>query len=114
VAPAYQIFGSDELSARSHAIQQRMTDAYVGVSPEDADSLGLKQGDSVSLDGNGSLATLCIRSRIKTGTAAIYCGDNQINPHSLGATLSLSKSEMISDDRGITGLIVSDLYEEGY
>ena len=34
VAPAYQIFGSDELSARSHAIQQRMTDAYVGISPE--------------------------------------------------------------------------------
>ncbi|MDP6535597.1 MAG: NADH-quinone oxidoreductase subunit NuoG [Gammaproteobacteria bacterium] len=114
VAPAYQIFGSDELSARSHAIQQRMTDAYVGISPEDADSLGLKQGDSVSLDGNGSLATLCIRSRIKTGTAAVYCGDNRINPHSLGATLTLSKSETISDDRGITGLIVSDLYEEDY
>ncbi|MDA1370122.1 MAG: NADH-quinone oxidoreductase subunit NuoG [Proteobacteria bacterium] len=114
VAMAYQIFGSDELSARSHSIQKRMTDAYIGISPEDAEALGLVQGDSVSLNGNGDLATACIRSRIKPGTAAVYCGDNQINAHSIGESLLISKSAARSDDRGISGLIVSDLYEEGY
>ena len=114
VVPAYQIFGSDELSARSSAIQQRMTGAYVAIAPDDARQLGLKQGDSVSLNGNGDLATTCIRTGIRSGTAAVYCGDNQINPHSLGETLTLAKSGTGSDDRGITGLIVSDLYEGDY
>ena len=114
VAIAYQIFGSDELSAKSNTIQQRMTDAYVALSPADAETLGLKQGDSVSLDGNGNMAIACIRSKIKQGTAAVYCGDNEVDRHVLGTTIALSKVADAETNRGIQGLIVSDLYEEGY
>lgn len=114
VAIAYQLFGSEELSAKASNIQERMTDAYVAISPSDAQSLGLNQGDAVSLDGNGNIAVACIRSKIKAGTAAVYCGDNDIDRHSLGDTISLSKAANASLDRGIKGLIVSDLYEEGY
>ena len=114
VAIAYQIFGSDELSAKSSTIQQRMTDAYVAISPADADALGLKQGDNVSLDGNGNIAVACIRSKIKQGTAALYCGDNEVDRHALGASVSLGKAADANLVRGIKGLIVSDLYEEGY
>ena len=110
---AYQIFGSDELSAKSSRIQQRMTDAYVAISPSDAQSLGLNQGDKVSLDSNQNVAVACIRSKIKEGTAALYCGDNDIDRHALGATIALTKITDANLSRGIKGLIVSDLYEEG-
>ena len=114
LAIAYQIFGSDELSAKASTIQQRMTDAYVAISPSDAQSLGLNQGDEVSIDGNRHVAVACIRSKIKDGTAAVYCGDNDIDRHALGTTIALSK--MVGENlyRGIKGLIVSDLYEESY
>lgn len=111
VALAYHIFGSDELSARSPAIQQRMTDAYISISPGDAEARGLQTGDSVRLDGNGATAVVCIRSRMKPGLAAIYCGDNQINPHELNDFVEISKTEP-SGSRGIKGLILSDLLQE--
>ncbi|MEX0741539.1 MAG: hypothetical protein WD079_01995, partial [Phycisphaeraceae bacterium] len=114
LALAHQIFGSDELSARSEAIQQRMTGAYVSLAPSDAERLSLKQGDRVSLDGNGGLATVCIRKKMKPGTAAVYCGDNEINPHALEARVNLSKVDGESPARALDGLIVSDLYEEAY
>ena len=114
VAVAYQIFGSDELSAKSKTIQHRMTDAYVALSPKDAESLDLNQGDNVSLDGNGNIAIACIRSKMKQGTVAVYCGDNDIDRHALGATIVLSKVAEAKMKHGIQGLIVSDLYEEGY
>ena len=114
LAIAYQIFGSDELSAKASTIQQRMTDAYVAISPSDARSLGLNQGDEVSIDGNGHVAVASIRSKIKEGTAAVYCGDNDIDRHALGATIALSKTAGANLNRGIKGLIVSDLYEESY
>lgn len=109
---AYQIFGSDELSARSPAIRQRMTNAYVGLSPKDAESLGVSQGQPLSLNGNGMVAAACIRNRIKPGTVVVYCGD-EINPHDLASTVSLRVADQPLT-RGIAGLIVSDLYEEGY
>jgi NADH-quinone oxidoreductase subunit G len=111
---AYQIFGSDELSARSESIQQRMTEAYVGLSPQDAKARGLEQGDLVRLDGNDDIAIVCIRSRIEPGTAAVYCGDNQLNAHSLGAGITIRKAEGLLDNRTIKGLIISDLYEGNY
>ena len=108
---AYQIFGSDELSARSESIQQRMTDAYVGLSPQDAKARELEQGDLVRIDRNDDIVIVCIRSRIEPGTAVVYCGDNQLNAHSLGAGIMIHKVEGLLDKRTIKGLIVSDLYE---
>ena len=112
VLPAYQIFGSDELSTHTPAIQERMTGAYISLAPADAERLALKQGQGVSIAGTELQASLCIREKIQPGTVAIYCGD-QINPHDLQARVSLTASAQ-TGERGIRGLIVSDLCEEGY
>ena len=114
LSPAFQIFGSDELSAKTDAIRERMTSAYISISPQDAQVLSLQQGDRVSLNGNGAIASVCIRSQMKPGTAALYAGDNDINPHELGATVQLQVAENAAQETGIKGLIVSDFYEEGY
>ncbi len=114
LAQAFQIFGSDELSAQSDAIQQRMTSPYISVSPDDAERLQLKQGDQVSVSGNGAIATVCIRKKMKTGTAALYVGDNAINWHDMPATVALKTVTDAPGGRGVRGLIVSDYYEEGY
>lgn len=114
VSVAYQIFGSDELSARSNPIQQRMTDTYIGLSPEDASARDLSQGDSVKLGASNAAAAVCIRTGIKTGSAVIYCGDAQLNPAELPQCIEISKSAEANMQRGIKGLIVSDLLEEDY
>ena len=114
LARAFQIFGSDELSARSEAIQQRMCGAWVSLAPEDAEALSLGQGDKVSLNGNGSTAAVLIRKKMRPGTAVVYGGDQEIDFHSLGDFVSLEKIAGENDARSLEGLIVSDLYEEGY
>lgn len=114
VSIAYQIFGSDELSARSNSIQQRMTDSFVGLSPEDAQARDLNQGDSVRLGAGNANAVVCIRTGLKTGSAVIYCGDEQLNPAELPACIEITKSGEANMLRGIKGLIVSDLLEEDY
>ena len=111
---AYQIFGSDELSAKATPIRQRLTDPYVSLAPVDADRLGVRQGDTVSINGNGQLATVCVRSHIKPGTTALYAGDNHLNLQDLPASVILQKSTESIGGNGIGGLIVSDLYEESY
>ncbi len=111
---AYQIFGSEELSAKSKSIRERMTGAYVAVSPSDAEDLSLKQGDEVNLNEDEGRVIVCIRTKIKKGTAAVYCGDNEIDRHALGGIVTLNKCENKVSSHGIQGLIVSDLYEEAY
>lgn len=113
VTRALQIFGSDALSSKSSAIQQRITSAYISLSPSDAKNLGLQQGDAVSLNGNGAIATACIRSRIKPGVVALYA-DESIDAYALPSTISLQKAEQQASDRSIEGLIVSDKHEEAY
>ena len=112
VVLAQQIFGSDELSARSNSIQERMTDPYIGISPADAQAQGVQHGDMVSLDGIDAPVVVCIRSKMRTGVAAIYCGNGEINPHALPETISLGKSESAMGERGIRGLIISDVLED--
>ncbi|MCG8414743.1 MAG: NADH-quinone oxidoreductase subunit NuoG [Pseudomonadales bacterium] len=112
LARSQQIFGSDELSGRATAIQQRTTGSYISLSPEDAKALGVVQGDAVSLNGNGAVATACVRARIKPGTVTLYA-DETLDVYALPASLALSKSENAAD-RSIDGLIISDRYEEDY
>jgi NADH-quinone oxidoreductase subunit G len=114
VLPAFQIFGSEELSARSKPVQQRMTAAYGAISLQDAQQLNLKQGDLINLEGQTLSAelTVCIRSKMKSGTVAVYCGNNEINRYDLGSRVKLSKSDNNSDVGSLAGLIVSDLYAE--
>jgi NADH-quinone oxidoreductase subunit G len=47
--PLYRIFGSDELSARSPAINELTASAFVEISVDDAETLGLLDGDGVLL-----------------------------------------------------------------
>jgi NADH-quinone oxidoreductase subunit G len=109
---AFQIFGSDELSARSSAIQERMTDAYVGLSPADAERLEIRQGQPVSIDG-AATAIACVREQVAEGNCIVYCGE-QLNPNDFGSAVAIAKSDGSAGDRGIAGLIVSDLLEESY
>ena len=109
---AFQIFGSDELSAKSSVIQARMTDAYVGLSPADAERLEIKQGQPVSIDGE-AIAIACVREQVAEGNCIVYCGE-QLNPNDFGSTVAIAKSDSSAGDRGIAGLIVSDLLEESY
>ncbi len=112
VLPAYQIFGSDELSAHAPAIRERMTDAYLSLSPQDAEQLGLKHGQGAGIAGTDYVAIVCIREKIQPGTVAVYCG-TEINPHDLPERIVLNANADIAE-RGIRGLIVSDLLEESY
>jgi NADH-quinone oxidoreductase subunit G len=47
--PLYHIFGSDELSARSGPIQERMPNPYLALSPEDASAQQIVEGQEVTL-----------------------------------------------------------------
>ncbi len=109
---AFQIFGSEELSARANAIAQRMTDAYISLSPADARALDVSHGQRVRLNGKGSFAAACIREQMREGTAAVYCGDS-LNPHELPARLQPEPVSGAAEGRGLGALIVSDLMEEG-
>lgn len=109
---SYQIFGSDELSARSKPIQARMTDAYIGLCPKDAQARNLNQGDVATISPLGSPVVVCIRTGIKAGTALLYCGDGSINPSEFSGFIEVEKSAAQSTVRGISNLIVSDLQEE--
>jgi NADH-quinone oxidoreductase subunit G len=113
LAFGYQIFGSDELSARSKPIQARMTDAYIGLSPIDAENRGLAQGDIATIKGVNADVTVCIRTGIKTGTALLYCGD-LISQAEVSEFVEVEKSDGKPSSRGLANLIVSDFQGEGY
>ncbi|MBX5438450.1 MAG: NADH-quinone oxidoreductase subunit NuoG [Thermoflavifilum sp.] len=51
--PAYHIFGSDELSALSAPLQERMPASYLALSPADAKALQLQPGNSVEVNFHG-------------------------------------------------------------
>lgn len=112
LAFSYQIFGSDELSARAESIAERMTDAYVGLCPEDAQSRGLAQGDVATINPRGAPVVVCIRTGVKPGTALLYCGDSSISPAEFSGVIELEKSAAQETIRGVKNLIVSDFQEE--
>ena len=109
---SYQIFGSDELSARSKPIQARMTDAYIGLSPQDAKKRDMSQGDVATISPLGFPVVVCIRSGIKAGTALLHCGDGNISPADFSGLIEVEKSTTQITSRGIGNLIVSDFHEE--
>lgn len=112
LAYSYQIFGSDELSARSKPIQARMTDAYIGLCPEDAEARGLQQGDVATISQLGAPVVVCIRTGIKAGTALLHCGDSHISPADFSGLIEIEKSATQTTSRGIGNLIVSDFQEK--
>jgi NADH-quinone oxidoreductase subunit G len=61
VIPVYQIFGSEELSAVSPSIIQRIPEPFVIINQEDADNLQLKGGDSIKLEILKTIMTLKVK-----------------------------------------------------
>ncbi|MDT8397243.1 MAG: NADH-quinone oxidoreductase subunit NuoG [Pseudomonadales bacterium] len=107
--PLYHLFGSDELSAHTTAIQARATSAYVALNPADAENLGLQSGDGVQLEHNAAVPFI-IRNSIKAGSIGVSVGLAGLNIHNLPARLSLSKAEAWKSPAGwrAANIIVSD------
>ncbi len=61
LVPLHQIFGSEELSALSPAIAQRIAKAALALSPEDAGRLSVSEGDEVEVSLGGVPRRLPVR-----------------------------------------------------
>jgi NADH-quinone oxidoreductase subunit G len=70
--PAPALFGSEELSAYSPSIEQRMPTPFVVVHPEDAARLGVAAGDGILCDGHS--LEVRIHSAMARKTAAVPTG----------------------------------------
>ena len=74
--PAYHIFGSDELSAYSEPIQERIPAAYIALSRADAARLQVQHGMRVQVQGTQQSITLPVQVRddVPEGMALIPAG----------------------------------------
>ncbi len=59
--PLHHIFGSDELSARAGATEMLLEQPYVGLSPSDAEKLGVRDGVLVKVHNTGLTLSLAVR-----------------------------------------------------
>jgi NADH-quinone oxidoreductase subunit G len=76
IVPLYHIFGSEELSVLSPGILERAPKRYIGLNPEDAEMINLKDGEEVELNLNSRLYYLTARvmSALQKGTAGFPTG----------------------------------------
>lgn len=91
VFPLYQLFGSEELSAHTPAIQAKATSAYIALNPADAKELGLNGSDGVQLEHNGALPYI-LRDSILPGTVGVSVGLKGLNYRDLPGTIALDKA----------------------
>jgi len=76
LVPIYRVFGSDELSAKSPAVDELVDQPFIELSTLDANTLNAKQGDSVNLtlpDGDCEM-TLHINDSLPAGCAGYSVG----------------------------------------
>jgi NADH-quinone oxidoreductase subunit G len=76
VVPRYQIFGSEELSALSPAVAERMSKPFLVLNPDDAFGLGMKEGSiaELSLAEKSFPFPIVLRASIPRGVAGIVAG----------------------------------------
>lgn len=74
VVPLSEVFGSDEMSALSWPIQERMSDPYIVLSEEDANRLELRPGMGASVSGLKRSLEVRIDTRLRAGMAGIPRG----------------------------------------
>ncbi len=110
-----QIFGSDELSAHSPAIRERLCDAYVALSPPQAASLGATTGDRLVISGTTTELSLVVRTQTPDTVAMIYPGTSaageSINALDLPHRITLTRApdqEAGAASLGLAALIVGD------
>lgn len=111
VSFAHQIFGSDELSAKAAPVQERMTSSYIGISQQDAATLGFKHLETVQIKGSVATAIVCIRNKQKAGTATLYCSPGEINQHDIASSISLTKVTEGEKTGSLDGLCLSDQWD---
>jgi NADH-quinone oxidoreductase subunit G len=113
--PLYHLFGSEELTARSAAIQARATGAYVAINPADAGKLGLNSSDGVQVQHNGAVPFL-LRDSILPGTVGVSVGLAGLNFQNLTTSvISLNKAAdwQTPKDWRASNIIVSDVSKRG-
>jgi NADH-quinone oxidoreductase subunit G len=76
ILPLYHIFGSDELSALSPAVKERVPAPYIALNDVDAGRAGIREGQIVELSFNGARHRLVVRLRLglPEGTAGLPKG----------------------------------------
>ena len=110
----YHLFGSEELSAYTPAIQEKATSAYVSLSPEDAAKLGLQASDGVQVEHNGAVPFI-VRESIQPGTVGVSVGLKGLNFQDMSAAVSLDKAADWKNPElwRAANIIVSDKRVEG-
>lgn len=69
-----RLFGGEELSARAHPIQQRMTPPVLVLNHQDSEALGVKPGDTVQVDDYPSSLTVQEQDDWPTGWIGLPAG----------------------------------------
>ncbi|MEJ2716937.1 MAG: NADH-quinone oxidoreductase subunit NuoG, partial [Deltaproteobacteria bacterium] len=87
VVPAYHIFGSEELSALSPPIRERVQGPYIGLNPEDSQSLELVDGQECELVILNNSVKLPVKliSSVPKGVAVLPIGLEGLETMSLPA-----------------------------
>lgn len=80
VVPLYHIFGSEELSAKAPAMENRIPAAYVALSRSDADYLQVSSGSLIQIGINNSTCALrvTVSDSLAAGTLGLPVGLNGI------------------------------------
>lgn len=109
VFPIYHLFGSEELSANTPAIQEKATAGYVALNEEDVNKLGLQPSDGVTLQENISVPYI-VRSSIAPGTVGVSVGLSGLNFNDVASAVSLQKAAQWAspDSWCAANIIVSD------
>ena len=91
VFPLYHLFGSEELSAYTPAIQEKATSAYISLNTEDAKKLGLKAGDGVQVEHYGAVPFI-VREATQAGTVGVSVGLKGLNFQDISPAIMLGKA----------------------
>lgn len=74
--PVHDVFGSDELSAKSWPVAKRAKGPYVVIHPTDAAGLNAKSGSGVRSDALVGSFEVVLDDRVKTGSVGVAVGLN--------------------------------------
>ncbi len=93
--PLFHIFGSEELSSLSPAIEELSPGPYLALNEDDAQKLGFADGDIANVGLNGKAYRLPVRIRpaLPTGVAGLPFGIPPLEGLSLPSWGRISKEE---------------------
>jgi NADH-quinone oxidoreductase subunit G len=74
--PLHHIFGSDELSARAGATEMMLEQPYIGLSPSDAQQLGVRDGVLLKVHNTAFNLSLAVRilEKLPSGLVGLPMG----------------------------------------